>query len=130
MARVADLDAQPRELVDELLASLNDLHKQGLTSVVRGLRDDPRGKELLFYLIDDPAVHMVLAMHGIIRPDPLILAQRAIAQVRPGINSHGGVEQSGSTAPHVRPPARAGLLDGRRHAARLGREACCAASPA
>ncbi|MCB0908789.1 MAG: NifU family protein [Nocardioidaceae bacterium] len=105
MARVADLDAPARELVDELLASLNDLHKQGLTSVVRGLRDDPRGKELLFDLVDDPAVHMVLAMHGIIRPDPLTLAQRAIAQVRPGINSHGGdVELVGidGTVAHVR----------------------------
>jgi nitrite reductase/ring-hydroxylating ferredoxin subunit/Fe-S cluster biogenesis protein NfuA len=105
MARVADLDAPARELVDELLASLNDLHKQGLTAVVRGLRDDPRGKELLFDLVDDPAVHMVLAMHGIIRPDPLTLAQRAIAQVRPGINSHGGdVELVGidGTVAHVR----------------------------
>lgn len=105
MARVGDLDAPARELVDELLASLNDLHKQGLTAVVRGLRDDPRGKQLLFELVDDPAVHMILAMHGIIRPDPMTLAQRAIAQVRPGINSHGGdVELVGldGTVAHVR----------------------------
>lgn len=105
MSRVAELDAPGRELVDELLASLNDLHKQGLTTVVRTLKDDPRGKELLFDLVDDPAVRMVLGMHGIIRPDPVTLAQRAIAQVRPGINSHGGdVELVGldGTVAHVR----------------------------
>lgn len=105
MSRVAELDPPGRELVDELLASLNDLHKQGLTTVVRTLKDDPRGKELLFDLVDDPAVRMVLGMHGIIRPDPVTLAQRAIAQVRPGINSHGGdVELVGldGTVAHVR----------------------------
>lgn len=89
-ARLAELDPPARELVDELLASLDDLHKRALTTVVRGLRDDPRGKELLFGLVDDPAVHMVLAMHGIIRPDPLTLAHRAVDQVRPGLRSHGG----------------------------------------
>ncbi|MEZ5192555.1 MAG: NifU family protein [Nocardioides sp.] len=33
---------------------------------------------------------MLLSMHGIIRPDPTTLAQQALAQVRPGLRSHGG----------------------------------------
>lgn len=90
MSRIAELDDGPREAVEEALAALNDLHRDGLTTVVRRLRDDERGRELLYALVDEPEVRMLLSMHGIIRPDPTTLAQQVLTQVRPGLQSHGG----------------------------------------
>ncbi|HEY6797184.1 MAG TPA: NifU family protein, partial [Kineosporiaceae bacterium] len=56
----------------------------------RALRSDPRGKELLFELVDDPVVYALLTMHGIVRADPATLARRALEEVRPYLESHGG----------------------------------------
>lgn len=85
----AALDAGAGE-PDPRVDALTELNRRALTAIVRRLREDPRGKELLFELVDDPEVHMVLAVHGIIRPDPTTLAQQALAAVRPGLQSHGG----------------------------------------
>ncbi|WP_395695004.1 NifU family protein [Nocardioides sp.] len=85
----AALDAAG-EAEDPRVAALDELHRRALTIVVRRLRDDPRGKELLFELVDEPEVHMVLAMHGIVRPDPTTLTRRVLDGVRPGLQSHGG----------------------------------------
>lgn len=91
LARKAELDPLPRQALDDTLASLNAIHKAGLTAIVRALRADPRGKELLFELVDDAAVRMILSMHGIIRAaDPMTAAARVLETIRPGIKSHGG----------------------------------------
>ncbi len=91
MARRAELDPLPRQVLNDALEAHGELHRDALTTIVTTLRADPRGKELLFALVDDPAVHMVLAMHGIIRTaDPHALAEKALEGVRPGIASHGG----------------------------------------
>lgn len=89
-AKIGALDPAARQLVDDALGSLNALHKLGLTTMVRTLKDDPRGRELLFGLVDEPEVRMILAMHGIIRPDPQTLARQVLDGVRPGLQSHGG----------------------------------------
>ena len=90
MARVDALGPEERDVVTEALAALDGLHKDALTTVVRRLRDDDRGRELLYALVDEPEVRMVLSMHGIIRPDPVTLAHRALERVRPTLASHGG----------------------------------------
>ena len=90
ISRVDDLDPAARGIVSEAIETLDELHKQALVAVVRRLRDDPRGKELLFELVDEPCVRMVLAMHGVIRPDPITLARQVLDRIRPGLQSHGG----------------------------------------
>jgi hypothetical protein len=71
VAAVDRLDEASRAAVAEYTAALEQLTKPALTAIVTTLRADPRGKELLFELLDDEAVRLVLAMHGIIRlPDP------------------------------------------------------------
>lgn len=89
-AQIAALDPLPRQVVTDSINSLNALHKAGLTTIVRRLKDDPRGKELLFELVDDPVVRMVLGMHGIIRPDLATQVRRVLDGVRAGLQSHGG----------------------------------------
>ena len=90
MASIASLEPSARQAVNAALTSLDSLHRQALVAIVRRLREDSRGKELLFDLVDEPVVRMVLSMHEIIRPDPAIAADRVLAQVRPGLQGHGG----------------------------------------
>lgn len=89
-SRIAELEPLPRQVVTDSLDSLNTLHKVGLTTIVRKLKDDPRGKELLFELVDEPEVRMILAMHGIIRPDVTTQARQVLERVRAGLQTHGG----------------------------------------
>lgn len=67
MAAVAALPEEQQAPLRRAFEALDALHADALRAVVRRLKEDPRGKELLFELVDDPAVHMVLAMHGIVR---------------------------------------------------------------
>jgi nitrite reductase/ring-hydroxylating ferredoxin subunit/Fe-S cluster biogenesis protein NfuA len=87
---VADLDDPAREVATRAVTALTEVHHCVLTTIVRRLKADDRGKELLFELVDDPQVRMVLMMHGILRPDPLTLARRVLEDVRPNLQSHGG----------------------------------------
>ncbi len=88
--QIAGLEPNSRRVITDSLEALNALHKAGLTTIVRRLKDDPQGKELLFELVDDPGVRMILSMHGIIRPDITTMARQVLDGVRPGLQSHGG----------------------------------------
>ncbi|MEZ5093474.1 NifU family protein [Nocardioides sp.] len=87
---VAGLDGAAREVATAAIEARDEVHREVLTTIVRRLKEDPRGKELLFELVDDPQLRLVLMMHGILRPDPMTLAARVIEQVRPNLQSHGG----------------------------------------
>ncbi|OJV97243.1 MAG: hypothetical protein BGO47_10280 [Microbacterium sp. 67-17] len=88
VAAISRLDPDSRAVAEEFALALDALSKEALTTIVRALREDPRGKELLFDLVDDPAVRMLLGMHGIIRmPDPAATAEATapapVASARP-----------------------------------------------
>jgi Fe-S cluster biogenesis protein NfuA/nitrite reductase/ring-hydroxylating ferredoxin subunit len=87
---VQSLDADGAEAGLALQNAIEAFHRPALVHIVRTLRDDPRGKELLFELVDDPSVHAVLGLHHIIRPDPMTRARTALNTVRPYLQSHGG----------------------------------------
>ena len=91
VAAVSELeDEAARAAASELQAAIEAFHRPALVHIVRTLRDDPRGKELLFELVDDPSVRAVLGLHGIIRADPMTRGRQALASVRPYLQSHGG----------------------------------------
>lgn len=90
IAAQVDIDRLSQRVVEDVKKALEDIHRAAIVTIVRSLRDDPRGKELLFELVDDPAVRLVLLMHGLIRPDPMTQAQEALDTVRPQLQSHGG----------------------------------------
>lgn len=90
VAALADLDPAARAAAEELKAALEAIHRAGLTTIVSRMRADDGARPLLFDLVDDPVVRMLLTLHGIIRPDPVTLAERALAAVRPQLHSHGG----------------------------------------
>ena len=70
--------------------------------IVRTLKADPRGKELLLELAQVPEVYALFALHGLVRADLTPRVAAVIEQVRPYMQSHGGdvelVEVRGKTA--------------------------------
>lgn len=100
--KVGELDDDAKEAADGLKKALEAFHRPALVHIVRSLREDPRGKELLFELVDEPIVRAVLGLHGIIRADPMTRANQELESVRPYLQSHGGdvelVKLDGDTA--------------------------------
>lgn len=87
---LAGLDPKARAVAEELKDALEAVHRAGLTTMVRRMRADDAARAVLFELVDDPVVHLLLSLHGIIRPDPLTHAGRVLESVRPQLQSHGG----------------------------------------
>ncbi|APE15820.1 hypothetical protein BOH72_11915 [Mycobacterium sp. WY10] len=90
VAALATLDPGAREVAEELKAAIEEIHRAGLVTMVRRMRSDDSARDVLFELVDDPTVHLLLSLHGIVRPDPVTHANQVLASVRPQLNSHGG----------------------------------------
>ncbi len=102
MAQVQKLEGPARAAALDLKRAIEAFHRLGLTRIVQRLKADPRGKELLFELVDEPSVYALFAMHGIVRADVTTQAARVLEMVRPYMRSHGGdvelVRVEGDTA--------------------------------
>lgn len=90
MVEVRALDEGARNRAVALKQAVEAFHKAGLTTIIQRLKADPRGKELLFELVDDPLVYALFAMHGLVRLDLATRVARVLEQVRPFMQSHGG----------------------------------------
>ncbi|MGC9039204.1 MAG: NifU family protein, partial [Roseiflexus sp.] len=90
IAAAGKLDDQARECALELQRAIETFHKEALTRIVRRLKDDPRGKELLFEMVDDPLIYALFARHEIVRPNIVARVSRVLDAARPYIRSHGG----------------------------------------
>lgn len=90
VAALGGLDPSAREVAEELKSAIEEIHRAGLVTIVRRLRSDDAARDVLFELVDDPTVHLLLSLHGIVRPDPVTHANQVLASVRPQLNSHGG----------------------------------------
>ncbi|MCZ0730143.1 NifU family protein [Mycolicibacterium iranicum] len=87
---LAELDPTSRAVAEEVKAAVEAVHRAGLVTIVRRLREDPATRAVLYELVDEPVVHLLLSIHGIVRPDPVTHANRVLAAVRPQLHSHGG----------------------------------------
>lgn len=98
---VRKLDDEGEKKGMALKQAIEDFHKHAITKIVQHLKADPRGKELLFELVDEPSVYALFAMHGIVRADVNTRVSRTLDMVRPYMQSHGGdvelVEVQGDT---------------------------------
>ncbi|WP_454231721.1 NifU family protein [Mycolicibacterium fortuitum] len=90
IAALAGLEDGPRAVAEEVKAAIEAVHRAGLTTMVRRMRAHDGARPVLFDLVDDPGVHLLLSLHGIIRPDPMTHANQVLVQVRPQLQSHGG----------------------------------------
>lgn len=84
------LDPPARAVAEELKAAIEDIHRTGLVTIVRRLRDDDASRAALYELVDDPVVHLLLSLHEIVRPDPMTQAAKVLQEVRPQLQGHGG----------------------------------------
>lgn len=102
VATVNQLDGQSKKQALALKTAIEAFHKFAVTKIVQKLKADPRGKELLFELVDEPSVYALFAMHGIVRADLTTRVSRVLDMVRPYMQSHGGdvelVRVEGATA--------------------------------
>ena len=85
-----DLEPAARKVAEELQGAVEAIHKAGLVNIVRRLRAEDATREALFELAADPAVHLLLSLHGIVRPDPVTHANQVLESVRPQLHNHGG----------------------------------------
>ncbi len=90
MAEVRKLDDGARGKATDLKQAVEAFHKAGLTTIIQRLKADPRGKELLFELVEEPLVYALFAMHGLVRADMATRVTRVLEMVRPYMQSHGG----------------------------------------
>ncbi|WP_250286055.1 MULTISPECIES: NifU family protein [unclassified Frankia] len=101
-AGVRELEPAARLRAEQLRHAVEALHGSGINAIVRRLREDPRGRELLFELADDPVVRLLFSVHGILQPTPVTESLRALEKVRPYLRAHGGnaelVRVDGDTA--------------------------------
>lgn len=102
VAALDGLDPAARAVAADLKAAVEAVHRAALVAMVRAMRADDDARAVLFDLVDDPAVRLVLSLHGIIRPDPITHAGQVLDSVRPQLHSHGGdvslVRVEGGTA--------------------------------
>ena len=90
IAEVQSLAPDVRAKAMALKSTIEAFHKVGLTHMARKLKEDPAGKQLLFELLDEPAVYALFTMHGLVRADPRTRVTRVLEMVRPYMQSHGG----------------------------------------
>jgi Fe-S cluster biogenesis protein NfuA/nitrite reductase/ring-hydroxylating ferredoxin subunit len=90
VSALEELDPEARKVADELQSAIEAVHKAGLVTIVRRMRENDGAREVLFSLVDDPVVHTLLSLHGILRPDPVTHANQVLEGVRPQLHSHGG----------------------------------------
>jgi Fe-S cluster biogenesis protein NfuA len=91
LARLDRLPAAGRELAQECVASVLELHGEGLGRVLELIENEPdRGQPILEALQHDKLVRSLLLIHGL-HPQSLESRLReALDQVRPYMQSHGG----------------------------------------
>jgi nitrite reductase/ring-hydroxylating ferredoxin subunit/Fe-S cluster biogenesis protein NfuA len=89
-AALHSLDPSARGVAEELKSAIEAIHRAALVRIVRGMRASEAARPVLFDLVDDPVVHLLLSLHEIIRPDPMTQATKALNDVRPQLQGHGG----------------------------------------
>lgn len=77
------------DLTTRYATALEDFNRAGLSTIVRTLKDDPHGRELLFSLVDQPEVMALLTLHGLVKTDQVRQVLQVIEMVRPYLDKEG-----------------------------------------
>lgn len=87
---VAGLDTEAREVATELIRAVEAHHAAVLQSIVGRLRQDDRGAELLYEIVENPEVYASLVKARIVRPSLAMQAIQVLDGIRPYLQSHNG----------------------------------------
>lgn len=89
-ALVAEWEEPQRLGVQALKSAIEDLHREALKRLIRALKSDPAAGPRLREALVDPVVWGVLSFHGLVREPLEARVRKALEQVRPFMESHGG----------------------------------------
>ena len=88
-AIVEHWDDSQKQVVQQLKAAIEDLHKEALTRLIRRVKQD--AMEALRNAVQDEVVYGLLRYHDLVKAPPLQQRlQQALAEVRPGLQGHQG----------------------------------------
>ncbi|MFN8553132.1 MAG: NifU family protein [Candidatus Obscuribacterales bacterium] len=87
---VASWDEHERRTVQALRKAIDDLNKEALARVIRGLKKSPEALSALKEVTTDEVVYSVLRHHGLIKPSLQERIEQALESVRPMLQGHGG----------------------------------------
>ncbi|MBS2007560.1 MAG: NifU family protein [Cyanobacteria bacterium SZAS TMP-1] len=87
---VSNWDEQQRMTVTALRKAIDDLNKEALARVIRGLKKNPEALSSLKELTADEVVYSVLRHHELIKPSLQERIEQALDSVRPMLQGHGG----------------------------------------
>ncbi len=88
--KVRDFDDEKREVVSELINSIEEFTRIALLKLVKLLKEDIVGKELLLKAVKEPEIYALLLKHRIIKEDDRTKAIKALELIKPYVRSHGG----------------------------------------
>ncbi|PZP63565.1 MAG: hypothetical protein DI596_02720 [Azospira oryzae] len=89
-AIIADWDEGQRLTVQALKSAIEDLHKEALKRLIRALKGEPAALARMREAVSDQVVYGVLRFHGLVKEPLETRVQRALDEVRPFLQSHGG----------------------------------------
>ena len=89
-ALVATWDESHQLTVQALKSSIEELHKEAFTRLIRALKDDPAAGAKLREALQDKVVFGVLSYHGLLKTPLRTRLEAALNEVRPFLQGHGG----------------------------------------
>lgn len=83
-------DERERRIVQALRKAIDDLNKEALARLIRGLKGNPEALSALKEVMADEVVYSVLRHHELIKPSLQERIEQALDSVRPMLLGHGG----------------------------------------
>jgi Fe-S cluster biogenesis protein NfuA/nitrite reductase/ring-hydroxylating ferredoxin subunit len=87
---VANWDPSQQLTVQALKSAIEALHKEAFQRLIRALKDDPAAGAKLREALQDKVIFGVLSYHGLLKTPLSARLDKAFAEVRPLLQSHGG----------------------------------------
>lgn len=81
--RIHHQDPEVAALLDETVEAITAFNRIGLMTLIRMLRADPRGQDILFAAVDEPEVMALLVSHGLVKANLTLDVLRAVEQIKP-----------------------------------------------
>ncbi|HEY9732514.1 MAG TPA: NifU family protein [Drouetiella sp.] len=87
---VGTWDERERRVVQALRKAIDDLNKEALARLIRGLKQNPEALAALKEVMADDVVYSVLRHHELVKPSLQERIEQALESVRPMLQGHGG----------------------------------------
>jgi nitrite reductase/ring-hydroxylating ferredoxin subunit len=80
---ISHSDEKSQELIARYRSSNREFVSLGLTTLVRELKKDSHGSELLMALLENPEIYSLFSIHGLLRANPAQQVLEVLEQVKP-----------------------------------------------